>query len=185
MLAAEAYSRGLPRAFVDYDRMLADWRGEASRLEAAHAAPLPNLDARAAAQIDAALKPDLRHNRATGDLAALGWTGRLALSVYEALSAAARDEPLATDRLDAAAQELAERRRDYGPLVTPAACALDKARGENLALRQSLEWERREHDQLKARFEALQNDWLAQKDVIEEVGATLDDVLLRGGSARG
>lgn len=181
MLAAEAYSRALPRAFVDYDRTLADWRGEVARIERAHGAALPRLDAHAAEQIDAALKSDLRHNRAQGDLAALGWTGRLAQTVYDALSAAARDEPLVAGDLDLVAQEVDERRRQFGPLVSPAACALDQVRGENLGLRQSLEWERREHNQLRARFEALQQDWLVQKEVIDEVGCLLDDVLIRGG----
>ena len=180
MLAAEAYSRDLPRTFVDYDRMLADWRAEVARIERAHGA-LPSLGEGAARAIDAALKADLRHNQAHGDLAGLGWTGRLAQSVYEALSAAARDEPTPTAALDAATHELGERRREFGPLVSPAARALDQARGENLGLRQALEWERRDHEQLKARFDALQCDWLAQKEVIDEVGGALDDILLSVG----
>lgn len=186
MVAAEAYSRDLPRAFVDYDRLLSDWRAEVARLEAAHGAKLPNLGRRAAREIDGALNSELRHNQGRGDLTALGWTGRMAQSVYDALSSATRSAPdgeAATELLDAVARELSERRREYGPLVSPAACELDAARGETLALRQSLAWERREHEQLKARFEALQRDWLMQRDIIEEVGWTLDDILVRGGSA--
>ena len=43
MLAAEAYTRDLPRAFVGYDALLGDWRAEVARIEAAHGAPLPKL----------------------------------------------------------------------------------------------------------------------------------------------
>ena len=36
MLAAEAYTRDLPRAFVSYDGLLKNWRGEVAKIEAAH-----------------------------------------------------------------------------------------------------------------------------------------------------
>ena len=182
MLAAEAYSRDLPRAFVDYDLMLEDWRGEVARIEHAHGAPLPRLDDGAAREIDAALNAELRHNRAVGDLSELGWTGRLAQAVYTALSQAARGHPAPVEALDAAARELADRARDCGPLVSPAARDLDQARGDLLAARQALDWERREHEELKARFETLHRDWLHQTEVIEAVGCTLDDILIRGGA---
>src|SRR5882762_2529500 len=38
MLAAEASSRDLPRAFVSYDGLLSDWRSEVARIESAHGA---------------------------------------------------------------------------------------------------------------------------------------------------
>lgn len=75
MLAAEADSRDLPRAFVDYDALLSDWRSEVARIEAAHGAPLPKMTAKVAAGIDAFLSPELRHNSAGGDMAALGEVG--------------------------------------------------------------------------------------------------------------
>jgi len=182
MLAAEAYSRDLPRAFVDYDRLIADWRGETTRIERAHGRSLPKLDARAAKAIDAALTSELRHNQAQGELEALGWTGQLAHAVHQALSAAACDEPAPVDALDAAARELAARKRAMGALVSPAARDLDRARSENHELNQALSWERREHEALKARFDALQRDWLLQKEILDEVGWTLDDILIGGGS---
>jgi hypothetical protein len=177
MLAAEAYSRDLPRAFVGYDAMLADWRGEVARIERAHDAPLPKLGKAAALKIDAALTSELRHNRAEGDLAALGWTGEIAAAIYDWCSAAARDEAPPPAALDAVAGRFAARRAEIGALVSPAARDLDAVRGELLSLRQTLSWERRELELLRARFEILQREWWAQKGVMDEAGWALDALL--------
>src|SRR5258708_19979824 len=64
MLAAEAYTRDLPRAFVSYDGPLGDWRGEVARIEAAHGAPLPKITEASANAIDPFLTPHLRPNDA-------------------------------------------------------------------------------------------------------------------------
>lgn len=178
MLAAEAYSRDLPRVFVDYDRLLTDWRGEAARIERAHDAPLPKLGPKAARAIDAALTSELRHNRSEGDLAALGWTGELAGRVYAWLAAAAADEAPGPEPLETARAALAERQRELGPLVSPAARDLDAARSELLSARQTLAWERRELAELQARFEALQREWWAQKGVMDETAAALGAILV-------
>jgi hypothetical protein len=177
MLAAEAYSRDLPRAFVGYDAMLADWRGEVTRIERAHDAPLPKLGKAAALKIDAALTSELRHNRAEGDLAALGWTGEIAAAVYDWCSAAARDEAPPAAALEAVAARFAERRAELGALVSPAARDLDAVRSELLSLRQTLAWEHRELELLQARFETLQRQWWAQKGVMDEAGWALDALL--------
>jgi hypothetical protein len=172
MLAAEAYSRDLPRVCVDYERLLADWRGEVARIERAHGAPLPRLGPKAARAIDAALTAELRHNGAHGELAELGWTGELAAQVYAWFRAAAADAAPAPEALEAARAALAERQRDIGPLVSPTAHDLDATRHELHSLRQTLEWERREMRELRARCEA-------QKRAIDETAATLATVLSR------
>jgi hypothetical protein len=66
MIDAERGTRGMMRAVVDYDGMLADWRGTVARL-----APLVGESAAApdAAVVEAFLDPGLRHHRA--DTAAL------------------------------------------------------------------------------------------------------------------
>jgi hypothetical protein len=92
MLAAEAYSRDLLRAFVGYDALLGDWRAEVARIERGHGARLPRLGKAAERNIDAALAPELRHNQAAGELAALSWAGRIAGAVYDWCAAAARYE---------------------------------------------------------------------------------------------
>jgi hypothetical protein len=130
MLAAEAGSRDLPRAFLDYDALLADWRPEVARLEAAHGAPLPKLTAKAAKQIDAFLSPELRHNASEGDLAGLGEVGVAAQGVYDWFKAAASGR--APDRAPlAAAEALLVRMRDaIGVYVSPVTRALDIAKSE-------------------------------------------------------
>ena len=177
MLAAEAYSRDLPRAFVGYDSLLSDWRSEVARIERGHGAGLPKLGKGAARAIDAALTSELRHNRADGDLAALGWIGEIAAAIYDWFSAAARDEAPATTVLDALAGRITQRRREIGALVSPTARDLDAVRNELLRLSQTLAWERREKQELEARFEALQRDWWAQKGVMDEASWALDAVL--------
>ncbi len=130
MLAAEAYTRDLPRAFVGYDAVLADWRTQVERIEAALGGPLPALDEAAAAEIDKAMTPDLRHNAGSGDLSALGWTGELAGRVLAWFEAAARDEAPPSAVLDEAAAELTRRGAEIGPLVSPATRDLHLIRTE-------------------------------------------------------
>lgn len=170
MLAAEAYSRDLPRAFVDYDSMLADWRGEVARIERAHDAALPKLGKASALKIDAALTSELRHNRADGDLEGLGWTGEIAAAVHDWFCAAARDEAPPTAALDAVAARFADRRLEISALVSPTARDLDAARKELLDLRQTLAWEHRE-------LVLLQTEFWKQKGVMDEAGWALDALL--------
>jgi hypothetical protein len=146
MLAAEAYSRDLRRAFVGYDALLADWRSEVARAEAALGAPLPALTEAAALEIDAFLTPELRHNAGDGDLAALGWAGALADQVFKALAGATIDRAA----LDAAGAELERRRDDVGFLVSPAARDLDQARVDLMAAQEAADQGRRDSVELAA-----------------------------------
>jgi len=179
MLAAEAYSRDLPRAFIDYDRMLADWRGEVVRIERDHGAPLPRLGPKAAQAIDAALTSELRHNSAGGDLAALGWTGELAAQVHAWFASAAADEVAPVAALDEAQATVMQRKRELGPLVSPVARDFDAARAELLDLRQTLAWERRQLAEVQARHETVLRDWWTQKGVMDEAEVALDTILAR------
>jgi len=139
MLASEAYSRDLPRAFVGYDALLADWRTEAARIEAAHGAPLPALTAAAAAEIGRFLSPDLHHNAGNGGLAELGWAGEIAGQVHAWFEAAARGEAPDRAPLEAAADALERRRAEVGVLVSPVTRDLDAARTELIHARQKLD----------------------------------------------
>ena len=130
MLAAEAGSRGLKRVFVDYDALLADWRSEAARIEAAHGAPLPALTDSAAAEIDAFLTPELRHNAGDGALPGVPISGLLAQSVFSAFQVAAAGAPLDLAALDAATARLLEMRAQMGPLVSPVTRDLDQVRSD-------------------------------------------------------
>jgi hypothetical protein len=123
MLAAEAYARDLPCAVVGYDALLANWRSEAARIEAAHGAPLPRLTPAAAKKIDAFLSPDLRHNAGAGRLADLGWAGAIAGQVFDWFEARAAGGTPDRGPLEAAARELARRQEEIGPLISTAALA--------------------------------------------------------------
>jgi hypothetical protein len=138
MLAAEAYTRDLPRAFVGYDALLADWRAETARIEAAHGAPLPDLTPAAADEIDTFLSPDLRHNAGEAGLADLGWAGEIAQGVYDWFAAMAAGGDPDRRGLDEAAAKLARRAREIGMLVSPAARDLAAARAELLEMRHRL-----------------------------------------------
>lgn len=136
MLAAEAYTRELPRAFVSYDGLLADWRGEVAKVEAAHGAALPRMNARAAREIDAFLTADLRHNKGLGDLSATPKVGALAASVLDWFEAAARDGGGDPKGLQAAAAEVLRLKELMGVFVSPVTRDLDQARSDLLELRQ-------------------------------------------------
>jgi len=95
-LLAERQSRGMRRVFVDYLRLLTDWRAEISRISAALSIDLSMRDESA---IQSFLQQDLRRQRHSGELKeAFGqpWVSR----VYAMLSAGARDEPVDTGILD-------------------------------------------------------------------------------------
>jgi hypothetical protein len=158
MLAAEAYSRDLPRAFVGYDALLSDWRGEVKRIEAAHGAPLPKMTDEAGKAIDAFLTPELRHNAAGGGLAELGWAGELTQRVLDWFGAAAAGAAPSPKALDKAAADLARRGREMGALVSPVTRDLDAARSELLDLRQRADFERGEVRRLQAQIEALRRE---------------------------
>ncbi len=173
MLAAEAYTRDLPRAFVSYDGLLKDWRGEVAKIEAAHGAPLPKLTESAGKAIDRFLTPDLRHNDEAGSLKDLGWAGALAgqvLAWFEAASTGAAPGPAA---LDKAAKELARRGQDIGVLVSPATRDLDEARAELVDLRQKLAYEEGQRQRLQSEVEALRRD-------AAEASVRLDSILADG-----
>jgi hypothetical protein len=169
MLAAEAYTRDLPLAFVSYDGLLSDWRGEVARIEQAHGAPLPRLNDKAAKTIGRFLTPELRHNAGDGGLAGLGWPGALTAQVFDWFEAAATGAQPDVGALDAAAQALAERSREIGVLVSPVTHDLDATRAELLDLRQRIEFERGQMlqeraahraqvRQLEAHIQALQRE---------------------------
>jgi hypothetical protein len=138
MLAAEAYTRDLPRAFVGYDALLSDWRAEVARIEAAHGAPLPKLTPAKAKEIDGFLTADLRHNAGEDGLSKLGWAGEIAGMVYDWFAAKAAGKSPGDKTLQAAADKLAARQAEIGMLVSPAARDLAAARADLARTRDEL-----------------------------------------------
>lgn len=158
MLAAELYSRHMPRAFVGYDSLLADWRAEAARIEAAHGAPLPRLSEHAAHLIDGFLTSDLRHNAAQSDLAAVPLVGQMAVRVHDWFEARARDEAPDPAVLEQAAHQLAAMRSEMGVFVSPVTQALDLARADLAQERHRRALERRELSDAVAELARLRRE---------------------------
>lgn len=177
MLAAEAYTRDLPRAFVGYDALLADWRTEVSRIEAAHGAPLPKMTQAAGKKVDRFLTPDLRHNADEAGLSALGWAGGIAEAVHEWFVAAARDENPDRAALDEAAAALAARQDEFGVLVSPAARDLAKARVELSEAQARLEQAVRFEAELRAEVARLEDGWRTAEYTLDRIEAELDTAL--------
>jgi hypothetical protein len=95
-LLAERDSRGLPRVFVEYANFLDDWRREIMRISAALAIDLNTRDEGA---IEEFLTPDLHRQRHCGPVTEPFGTDWIYV-VYQALCAAARDEPWDQSALD-------------------------------------------------------------------------------------
>ena len=95
-LLAERHTRALPREFVDYANLLDDWRREIKRISVALAIDLSTRDEGA---IEEFLKPDLQRQRHCGPVTDRFGTDWMS-AVYEALRAAARDEPWDQSALD-------------------------------------------------------------------------------------
>lgn len=88
-LLSERITREMPRVFVDYANLLEDWRREMVRVSDALEV---DLDTQNADEVDQFLTPDLRRQRSSG--AVTDFFGRDWVSVvYDAVRAAARDEP--------------------------------------------------------------------------------------------
>ena len=195
MLAAEAYTRDLPRAFVGYDALLADWRAEAGRIEAAHGAPLPKLTDAAAKRVDTFLTPDLRHNAAEDGLAELGWAGEIAGAVHDWFAAKAAGGSPSPKALSAAAQRLAVRQAEIGTLVSPSARDLAATRAELAATRDQLAASEHFRTELKEdmayqrrvledgwradllRLAATQEELVWNQSVLEQVEVVLSEAL--------
>lgn len=177
MLAAEAYTRDLPRAFVGYDALLADWRAELAKIESAHGAPLPKLTAKAAKEVDGFLTADLRHNAVSDGLKRLGWAGEIAADVFAWFEARAAGETPEIALLDQAAARLAERARDMGALISSTTRDLATVRAELMELRARLEVAQAFEAEAKADIARLEHGWRAAQNLLDEIDTELDAAL--------
>ena len=86
----------MPRVFIEYSNLLEDWRREVKRISNALAI---NLDIKDEAAVDAFLTPGLRHHENRGPTTEPFGTDWIS-TVYDALAAAAQDEPFDESELD-------------------------------------------------------------------------------------
>jgi hypothetical protein len=176
MLAAEAYTRDLPRAFVGYDALIADWRSEAARMEAAHGAPLPKLTEAAGKRIDRFLSPDLRHNADHQGLERLGWAGEIAGQVFDWFAARAAGGDPEPAALAQAAAALEARRQELGGLVSSTTRDLAAVRAELFETRQKLQAAQAFQADLEAEREQLKAGWRADQQRLTDALWTLDQI---------
>ncbi|MEB4211819.1 sulfotransferase family protein [Mycobacterium sp. 94-17] len=95
-LLAERYTRGLPRVFVEYSRLLQDWRGEVARMSAALGVHLePDEEA-----INEFLAVDECHQQADGSACPEPFGTDWLTTTYDNLQRAARDDTWSQDELD-------------------------------------------------------------------------------------
>ncbi len=117
MLGTEARTRGLHRAFVGYDALLADWRGELRRIEEGLRIPLVSVASES--QLTAAgglVDPSLRRAEATLETLSLPESlSALTRSVYAALERLSQDDDPVTR------EELDKLRSDYARMYNDAA----------------------------------------------------------------
>lgn len=177
MLAAEAYTRDLPRAFVGYDALLADWRSEVERIEVAHGAPLPGLGPRAAKAIDGFLTADLRHNAVSDGLKDLGWAGEIAADVFAWFEAKAAGASPPDDLLEAAATRLAARAQDMGALISSTTRDLAAVRAELMEARARLDVAAAFEADAKATIARLEDGWRSAQSLLDSIDAELDAAL--------
>lgn len=108
-LLAERCTRGLPRVFVDYGNLLADWRHEVGRMSAALPISLDNADEAAIAEF---LTPDLQRNRDSGPVVERFGNDYMS-TVWKVVRAAARDEEWDAAELDRTFESYRASERDF------------------------------------------------------------------------
>lgn len=116
VLDAERDSRGLARAFVSMDDLLADWRSTLDRVGRQIDVSWSEVNS---AEINALLDPSLRHHKICADGAAGIW----ATEVFDALAEFV-DRPQSqssADRLDAVAADFEQACRLFDPILGAAA----------------------------------------------------------------
>ena len=112
VLAAERATRGRPRAFLAYDALLDDWRGETARIAGQLGLVWPRTPDEAAGDIGAYLARDHKHESAEQPS-----VSRLAADVLQALHTAVADPNAGAEVFDAAARELDNAHVLYGGYV--------------------------------------------------------------------
>jgi hypothetical protein len=126
LVESERASRGVHRAMVDYEQLLADWRVSTARLASDLGIDWPNDDAETAAAIDRFVDPSLRHVAAPGDLRSAADLPAAVQRLYARLAEARGDE--AWDAITEADAALHEGHELFAPAIDGLADVLDRTR---------------------------------------------------------
>ena len=117
MLSAERFTRGLPRAFVNYGSLLADWRSVISEVTGKLDLEWPLSFQQVESEVDEFLSDRLRHQLSTDKrLESDPDLSRWVLGTYRELAAAASGESASMHRrLSLTYREFEQAQRLYGP----------------------------------------------------------------------
>ena len=117
MLSAERFTRGLPRAFVNYGSLLADWRSVISEVTGKLDLDWPLSFQEVESEVDEFLSDRLRHQLSTDKrLESDPDLSRWVLATYRELAAAASGESASMHRrLSLTYREFEQAQRLYGP----------------------------------------------------------------------
>jgi hypothetical protein len=111
-LLTEADTRGVPRVFVEDANLIEDWRRELERISVALGI---DLHIRDEAAIEHLLRPKLLLQRRDGSMTNIAEAEWISV-VYDAMSAAARDEPLDESALERAFAAFRASERGFRPI---------------------------------------------------------------------
>ena len=157
MVETELGTRDLPRAFVEYDALLADWRPVVASMETALGATLPNLTLKAQAAVDAFLTSELRHNAGGETLSTYGDIGAAAEGVYDWLIAKARGEAPSPALMEAGHDLIKRLRHEVGALISPVTRSNNQALSALGDARAALTFAQSQADELRSNIDALQS----------------------------
>ena len=152
MVAFERDSRSMPRVFVNYDDLLADWRSVLDRIERKLGLLLPRRSPANDLAIEQFLTSDARHHRAGPmkedheDLAS-AWVLRVHDWAQRAASGESEPDPA---ELDAIRREMGRSARTFAPVVLDITLQRDRANEETRLAKVDLVAAVQRHDQALA-----------------------------------
>lgn len=179
MLSAERFTRGLPRAFVHYDSLLADWRSVISEVARQLDLEWPLSLQQVGSQIDEFLSDRLRHQLSTDKrLASDPDLSRWVLGTYRELVAAASGESASMHRrLSLIYREFEQAQRFYGPELVRIQSDLASSERELAKRTQKLDVI---ESSLDARNAELTSAHAGRAEVEEDLAAAEEDLAAAG-----
>ena len=159
VLMSERFTRTIPRAFVLYDDLLADWRSSLAKIEADLGWSLPSRTAEVEAQIDSFLQPNLRHHQPSYDC----WNSALPThpwirKTFSQLLQARAGSPIERSELDAIYEDFAQNQHLFAEVGSEAEATVTRLQLETQSLNQTVEAARRKFAEMEKRFKRQTQD---------------------------
>ena len=132
LLDAERYSRGMPRAFLEWDTLMRDWEVTLRTVGEQLSVTWPQLGDAVRARVDEFLVPDLRHHRTDAASQVVDAGSDYSEQVYEILRQLVKDpaSQAVQGRIDAIRRNYAGAERSFAPLITEIEASLQRVDAE-------------------------------------------------------